>query len=65
MSRHRRPYSERVQGERGLERHRPQDAQRRPRARQALQGLRHEEVSAEHEQRAQEASSGQKQIGKN
>ena len=63
MSRNSRPNPERVKGERRLERHRPQDAQRRSGARQAVQGLRHEEVSAEHEQRAQETSSGQKQIG--
>ena len=55
---------EHLEGECRLERHLAQDAQRHLGAGSAVQGVRHEEVSAEHEQRAEEASTGQKQIGK-
>ena len=55
---------EHLEGECRLERHLAQDAQRHLGAGSAVQGVRHEEVSAEHEQRAEEASPGQKQIGK-
>ena len=60
VPRHGCPDSQRVQGERRLERHRPEDAERCFGARQTVQGLRHEKVSAKHEQRAQEADSGSK-----
>ncbi len=51
---------EHLQGVRSLQRHLAEDAQRHSRAGQTVQGVRHEEVSAEHEQGAEEASSGQK-----
>ena len=60
MPGHKCPDPERWQGERRLQRHRAQDAQRGPGAGQTLQGLRHEKVSAKYEQRAQETHTGQK-----
>ena len=59
MQSHRCKNQEHFEGERRFQRHLAEDAKWNLGAGQAIQGLRHEKVPAEHEQRAQEAGARQ------